>query len=242
MLRVCALQDKFGWDKRLPYAEFSYNNSYQASLKMSSFQALYGRSCRTPLHWDQPGEKKVFGPGILLEAEENIKMVWDNLKIAQSRQRSYADTRRRELSFEVGDFVYLKVSPIRGVRRFEIKGKLAPRYVGPYQILAKRGEVAYQLSLPENLSVVHDVFHVSQLKKCLCVPEEQLLVEDLEVQKDLTYIGKPTQILETTDRVTRRNTIRMCKVRWGHHSKEEATWEHEDDLMAKYHELFAGQP
>jgi hypothetical protein len=241
MLRVCALQDQSGWDKRLPYAEFSYNNSYHASLKMSPFQALYGRSCRTPLQWDQPEEKQVFGPDVLLETKENIKMVWENLKIAQSRQQNYADT-RRELSFEIGDFVYLKVSPIRGVRRFGIKGKLAPRYVGPYQILAKRGEVAYQLSLPEDLSAVHDVFHVSQLKKCLCVPEEKLPVEGLEVQEDLTYIEKPTQILETADRVTRRNTIRMCKIRWGHHSEEEATWEREDDLMAKYPELSACQP
>jgi hypothetical protein len=103
----------------------------------------------------------VFGPDILLEAEENIEMVRENLKIAQSRQRSYADTRRRELSFEVGDFVYLKVSSIRGVRRFGVKGKLAPCYVGPYQILARHGEVAYQLSLREGLSIVHDVFHVS---------------------------------------------------------------------------------
>jgi hypothetical protein len=165
------------------------------------------------LQWDQPGEKQVFGPDILLEAEENIKMVRENLKIAQSRQRSYADTRRRELSFEVGDFVYLKVSPIRGVRRFGVNGKLAPRYVGPYQILARRGEVAYQLSLPEGLSAVQDVFHVSQLKKYLRVPEEQLPVEGLEVQEDLTYIEKPTQIHETADRVTQRKTIRMCKVR-----------------------------
>jgi hypothetical protein len=142
----------------------------------------------------------------------------------------------------VGDFVYLKVSLIRGVRRFGVKGKLAPQYVGPYQILAKRGEVAYQLSLTEDLSTVHDVFHVSRLKNCLRVPEEQLLVEDLEVQEDLTYIEKPTQILETVDMVTRRNTIRMCKVRWGHYSEEEATWEREDDLMAKDPELFAGQP
>jgi hypothetical protein len=209
---------------------------------MSPFQALYGRSCRTPLQWDQPGEKQVFGPDILQEAKENIKMVWENLKIAQSRQQSYADTRRRELSFEVGDFVDLKVSPIRGVRRFGVKGKLAPRYIGPYQILARRGEVAYQLSLPKKLSVVHNVFHVSQLKKCLHVPEEQLPVEGLEVQEDLTYIEKPMQIIETANRVTRRKTIRMCKVRWGHHSVEEATWEREDDLMAKYPELFASQP
>jgi hypothetical protein len=102
--------------------------------------------------------------------------------------------------------------------------------------------VAYQLSLSEDLSAVHDVFHVSQLKKCLRVPEEQLPVEGLEIQEDLTYIEKPTQILETAYRVTRRNTIRMCKVRWGHHSKEEASWEHEDDLMANYPELFVGQP
>jgi hypothetical protein len=242
MLRACVLQDQSGWDKRLAYAEFSYNNSYQASLKMSPFQALYGRSCRTPLQWDQPGEKQVFGPDILHEAEENIKMVRENMKIAQSRQWSYADTRRRELSFEVGDFVYLKVSPIREVRRFRVKGKLAPRYVGLYQILAKRGEVAYQLSLLEGLSAVHDVFHVSQLKKCLLVPEEQLPVEGLEVQEDLTYIEKSVQILEIADRVTRRKTTRKCKVRWGHHSEEEATWEREDDLMAKYPQLFAGQP
>jgi hypothetical protein len=223
MLRACALQDQSGWDKRLPYAEFSYNNNYQASLKMSPFQALYGRSCRTLLQWDQPREKQVFGRDIMLEAEENIKMVRENLKISQSRQRSYADTRRRELSFKVGDFIYLKVSPIRGVRRFKVKGKLAPCYVGLYQILARREEVAYQLSLPEGLSAVHDVFHVSQLMKCLCVPEEQLPVEGLEVQEDLTYIEKPTQILETVDRVTQRKTIRICKVRWSHHSKEEAT-------------------
>jgi hypothetical protein len=241
MFRACALQDRIGWDKRLLYAEFSYNNSYQASLKISPFEVLYGRYCRTLLHWDQPGERQVFGLDILLEAEENIKMVRENRKTAQSRQRSYADTRKRELSFEVGDFVYLKVSPIRGIKRFGVKGKLAPRYIGPYQIQARRGEVAYQLSLPESLSAVHDVFHMSQLKKCLRVPEEQLPTEDLEVQEDLTYIEKPTQILETADRVTRRSTIRMCKVKWGHHSEEEATWEREDDLRAKYPELFASQ-
>jgi hypothetical protein len=169
-------------------------------------------------------------------------MVRENLKIAQSRHQSYADTRRIELSFEVRDFVYLKISPIRGVRRFGVKGKLVPCYVGSYQILAKRGEVAYQLSLPEGLSAMHDVFHVPQLKKCLRVPEEQFPVEGLEVQEDLTYIEKPMLILDTVDRVTRRKTIRMCKVRWGHHSEEEATWEREDDLMAKYPELFASQP
>jgi hypothetical protein len=146
------------------------------------------------------------------------------------------------LSFEVGDYVYLKVSPIRGIKRFRVKVKLAPRYIGPYHIKARREEVVYQLNLPESLSTVHDVFHVSQLKKCLRVPEEQLPIKDLEVQEDLTYIEKPTQILETADRITRRSTIRMCKVQWGHHLEEEAIWEREDHLKAKYPELFASQP
>jgi hypothetical protein len=172
MLKACALQDKIGWDKRLPYAEFSYNNISQASLKMSPFEALYGRNCTTPLHWDQPGERQVFGPDILLEAEENIRIVRENLKAAQSRLRNYANTRRRELSFEVGDYVYLEVSPTKGTKRFGVKGMLAPRYIGSYQIQARRGEVAYQLSLPKNMSAVHDVFHVSELKKWLRVPEE----------------------------------------------------------------------
>jgi hypothetical protein len=142
----------------------------------------------------------------------------------------------------VGDYVYLKVSPIRGIKRFGVKGKLAPRYIGPNQIQARRGEVEYQLSLLESPSAVHDVFHVSQLKKFLRVPEEQLPTEDLEVQEDLTYIEKPTQILEIANRVTRRSTIRVCKIQWCHHSKEEATWEREDDLKVKYPELFASQP
>jgi hypothetical protein len=133
----------------------------------------------------------------------------------------------------VGDYVYSKVSPIRGTKRFRVNDKLAPCYIRPYQIQARRGELAYQPNLPENLSAVHDVFHVSQLKKCLRIPEEPLPTEDLEVQEDPTYIEKPTQILETSDRVTQRNTIRMCKVKWGHHSEEEATWEREDDLRAK---------
>ena len=142
----------------------------------------------------------------------------------------------------MGDYVYLKVSPIRGIKRFGVKRNLAPQYIRPYQIQARNGEVAYQLSLPESLSAVHDVFHVSQLKKCLRVPQEKLPTEDLEVQEDLTYIEKPTQILDTADRVTRRSTIRMCKLKWGHHLEEEATWEREDDLKAKYPELFANQP
>jgi hypothetical protein len=148
MLRACALQYGRSWDKSLSYAELSYNNRYQESLKMAPFEMLYGRKCRTPLFWSEAGERKVFGPDILQEAEKQVHMVRKNLRVAQSRQKSYADHRRRELSFEVGDFVYLKVSPRRGLCRFKVRGKLAPRFVGPFKILKKRGEVAYQLELP----------------------------------------------------------------------------------------------
>ena len=127
MLRACAIQYGTSWDKCLSYAEFSYNNSYQASLKKSPFEALYGRKCRTPLYWDQIGEKQLFGPEIIDDAEQMVQAVRENLRIAQSRQKSYADGKRRDLTFSVGDYVYLKVSPMRGIRRFNVKGKLATR-------------------------------------------------------------------------------------------------------------------
>jgi hypothetical protein len=113
-------------------------------------------------------------------------MVRENLRVTQSRQKSYADHRRRELSFEVRDFVYLEVLPMRGLRHFKVRGKLAPRFVGPFKILEKRGEVAYQLELPSQLSNVHDIFHVSQLKKCLRVPEEQIPMDDLDAKENLS--------------------------------------------------------
>ena len=206
---------------------------------MSPFEALYGRKCRTPLYWSQTGESQVFGPEILQEAERQVQIIQDNLRTAQSRQKSYADTRRMELTSEVGDYVYIKVSPIRGLRRFKVKGKLSPRYIGPFQILERKGEVAYQLELPERLSDVHDVFHVSQLKKCLRVPEEQLPLEELNVQDDLTYSEHPVKILETSQRITRSKIIKMCKVQWSHHSEDEATWEREDELMAEFPQLFS---
>jgi hypothetical protein len=134
---------------------------------MAPYEALYGRQCRTLLFWSQTGESQVFGPEVLKDAEKQVQMVRESLKVAQSRQKRYADKRRRDLSFEVGDFVYLKVSPMRSTRRFKVKGKLAPRYIGPFKIVDRRGEVTYQLELPPQLSDVHDVFHVSQLKKCL---------------------------------------------------------------------------
>jgi hypothetical protein len=119
VLRACALQHGSSWDKSLPYAEFSYNNSYEASPKMSPFKALYGRKCRTPLYWDQTGERQLFGPELIQEAGEQVRIIRENLRVAQTRQKSYADNRRRPLEFEEGDHVYLKVSPLRGMRRIK---------------------------------------------------------------------------------------------------------------------------
>jgi hypothetical protein len=148
MLRACVLAYGAKWEDCLPFAEFSYNNSYQASLQMAPFEALYGRKCRTPLNWSETGDSQIFGPDILQEAEEKVRMIRDYLKAAQSRQKSYADKRRRELTFKSGEFVYLRVSPLKGMQRFRLKGKLAPRYIGPFKILDRRGEVSYQLEMP----------------------------------------------------------------------------------------------
>jgi hypothetical protein len=146
--------------------------------------------------------------------------------------------KKRDLSFEIGDFVYPKVSPMRGTRRFRVKGKLAPRYVGPFKVIDRTGEVAYQLELPPQLSEVHDVFHVSQLKKFLRVLEEQLPMEYLDLRGDLTYSERPIKILNIVEQVTHSKVIKMCKVQWSHHTEDEAAWEHEEELRADYPELF----
>ncbi|WVZ79414.1 hypothetical protein U9M48_026994 [Paspalum notatum var. saurae] len=223
MLRACALTYSTKWDECLPLAEFAYNNSYQKSLNMAPFEALYGRRCRTPLNWSEPGERTTFGPDLVTQAEEQVKFIQSNLKSAQSRQKSYSDKRRRPLVFEKGDHVYLRVSPMKGVHRFGVKGKLAPRYVGPFKITEKCGPVAYRLELPPHLAARHDVFHVSQLKKCLRVPEEEVDTSQIQIEPDLTYEARPIKILDQKQRSTRRNTVNFYKVQWSDHSEEEAT-------------------
>ena len=144
---------------------------------------------------DQTRGRQLFGPELIQEAEEQVCIIRENLRVAQTKQKSYTNNRIRPLEFEEGDHVYLKMSPLCGMRRFKVKGKLSPRFIGPFRIFRRVGEMAYQLELPDNLSDVHNVFHVSQLKKCLRVPEEQLPMEDLNVQDDLTYAEYPIKIL-----------------------------------------------
>jgi hypothetical protein len=127
---------------------------------------------------------------------------------------------------------------MRGLRRFKVRGKLAPRFIGTFKILEKRGEVAYQLELPPQLSDVHDVFHVSPLKNCLRVPKEQLPMEDLDAKEDVSYQEYLVKILETSERVTQNKKIKMCNVPWSHHTEEEATWEREEELKAEFPNIF----
>jgi hypothetical protein len=191
------------------------------------------------LFWNELAENQVFGLEILREAKRQVQVIRDNLHLAQSRQKSYTDHRRRNLSFKVGDFVYLEVSPMRGLHHFKIRGKLALRYIGPFKILEQRGEAAYQLELPPQLSDVHHIFHVSQLRKCLRVPEEQMPLEELQVGEDLTYQEYPVKILEISEKVTRNNRYKMFKVKYSNHTEEEATWKKEDQLKVEFPYIYS---
>src|SRR6266498_2217713 len=201
---------------------------------MAPFEALYGRRCRTPLNWSEPGERAIFGPDIIQEAEERVRLIQKHLRTAQSRQKSYANQRRRPLVFQVGDYVYLRVSPMKGIHHFGVKGKLAPRYIGPFQITEQCGTVAYRLDLPSNLSAVHNVFHISQLRKCTRVPQQVIEVPEVQIGPDLTYQEYPVRVLDQKERSTRRQTIKFYKIQWSNHTEDEATWESEDYLRANY--------
>jgi hypothetical protein len=160
MLRSCALDFGGSWDEHLPLAEVSYNNSYQSSLKAAPFEVLYGRKCRSPICWFEPGSNNDFETNFIKEKQDIIDIIRDGLKIAQSHQKSYADEKRRTWEPNVGDMVYLKVSSMKGIRRFGINGKLSPRYIGPFKILSQNRSVAFELELLAKLKQVHNVFHV----------------------------------------------------------------------------------
>jgi hypothetical protein len=212
MLQDCIMEHPGSWDKNLAWAEFSYNNSYQESLKMAPFEVLYGRRCHTPLNWTEPEEKAIFGPDLVEEAKATASHIQENLRAARSLQESYTNKRHRPLEFTVGDHVYLKVSPMKGMKRFGMKGKLAPRYIGPFPILEKCGNIAYKLELPPSLAGVHYIFHVSQLKKCIKAPMDVVLLEVTPLEADLTYPEHPVKTMDQKDRVTRRKTIKFFKV------------------------------
>ncbi|GJY51322.1 putative reverse transcriptase domain-containing protein [Tanacetum coccineum] len=179
MLRARVLDFGGSWDVHLPLVEFSYNNSYYSSVRCESLEALYGRKCCSSIMWVEVGEGQLIGPELVQENTKKISQIKDRLRAARDRQKSYADKRRKPLEFSVGKYVLLKVSPWKGVVRFRKKGKLAPRFVGPFEIIEQIGLVAYTLRFPEELNGVHDTFHVSNLKKCLADPTLQVPLDEI---------------------------------------------------------------
>ncbi|GKC96109.1 putative reverse transcriptase domain-containing protein, partial [Tanacetum coccineum] len=206
MLRACVIDFGKGWVKHLPLVEFSYNNSYHASIKAAPYEALYGRKCRSP-----------------------------------DRQKSYANLKRKPMEFKVGDMVMLKVSPWKGVVRFIKRGKLNPRYVGPFKVLAKVGDVAYRLELPQELSRVHHSFHVSNLKKCYADEPLAMPLEGVHVDDTLRFMEEPVEIMKREIKQFKQSWIPLVKVRWNSRRGPEFTWEHEDLFKKKYPHLFTNR-
>jgi hypothetical protein len=176
----------------------------------------------------------IFEPDIIEEAEAIVHHIQENLKAIKSCQETYANKRCRPLEFKVGDHVYLMVSSMKGMKRFRVKEKLAPRYIGSFPILEKCGTVAYKLDLPPSLAGVHDIFHVSQLKKCLKAPMDVMLLEVTPLEADLSYPEHPIKVLDQKDHVMRHKTIKFFKIQWSNHTEEEATWESEDFLCSHH--------
>ncbi|KAA3474334.1 DNA/RNA polymerases superfamily protein [Gossypium australe] len=191
MHQCCVLEFQGSWEKYLPLGEFTYNNSYHSSLKMAPYEALYGRRYRTPLYWTELKENQIHGVDLVRETEEKVKVIRDCLKATSDKQKSYSDLKRKEIEFKVGDKVLLKVSPWRKVLRFGRKGKLSPRFIGPYEVTEMIGPVAYRLALPPELEKIHDVFHVSMLPRYRSNPSHT----EVDIQPDLTYGEEPVRIL-----------------------------------------------
>ncbi|KAI3776204.1 hypothetical protein L1987_45976 [Smallanthus sonchifolius] len=200
MLRACIIDFGGSWDSHLPLAEFSNNNSHHTTIGMPPYEMLYGRRCRTPVCWGEIGQKELGSLEVVRETSERFDQIKARMKAAQDRQKSYADKRRRPIKFDVGDRVMLKVSPWKGIMRFRKRGKLSSRFVGPYRIMERIGEVAYRLELSDELSGIHPTFHVSHLRKCLADEPAHVPLTDIEVDNSLNYIEEPVAILDKKEK------------------------------------------
>ncbi|GJS01744.1 putative reverse transcriptase domain-containing protein [Tanacetum coccineum] len=212
MLRACVIDFGNGWVKHFPLVEFSYNNSYHASIKVAPFEALYGQKCRSPVCWAEVGQVQLTGPELVQETTERIIQIKQRIQTARDRQKSYADLKRKPMEFQVGDKVMLKVSPWKGVVHFGKRGKLNPRYVGPFKVLKKVGAVTYKLELPQELSRVHNTFHVSNLKKCYSDDPLVVLLEGLQVDDKLHFVEEPVEIMDREVKQLRRSRVPIVKV------------------------------
>nr|GEZ45996.1 putative reverse transcriptase domain-containing protein [Tanacetum cinerariifolium] len=216
MLRACVIDIGNGWERHLPLVEFSYNNSYHASLKAAPFEVLYGRKCRSPVCWAEVGDAQLTGPEIIQETTEKIVQIKQILQAASDRKKSYADFRRKPLEFQVGDKVMLKV-------------------------LAKVGTVAYRLELPQQLGRVHSTFYVSNLKKCLSDEPLEISLDELHIDDKLRFIEEPVEIIDREIKRLRQSHIPIIKVRRNSKRGPEFTWEREDQFKQKYPHLFTNR-
>ena len=178
------------------------------------------------------GERQVLGPELVTDTEDKIKVIRKRLKEAADRQKSYADLKRKDIEYAVGDMVFLKVSPWKKILRFGKKGKLSPRFIGPYRIIKRIRPAAYQLELPLELDRIHNVFHVSMLRRYCSDPTHIVPVTEIEVRSDLTFEEEPVEILDRDVKVLRWKLVSLVKVLWRNHGKEEATWETEEECVS----------
>jgi len=238
LLRACVLEQGVSWVECLPLIEFTYNNNFHSSIGMAPFKALYGRRCRTSLCWFESGECALLGPDVVQETTEKVKMIQEKMRASQSRQKSYHDKRRKNIEFQVGDHVFLRVNLVTGVGRALKCRKWTPRFVGPFEIIEKVGVVAYQTALPSSLSNLHDVFHVSQLRKNVYDASHVIQVDDLEIRDNLTVETWPIRIEDRDVKRLRGKEIILVKVIWVEPTGESVTWELESRMKVSYPKLF----
>ncbi|GKA82566.1 putative reverse transcriptase domain-containing protein, partial [Tanacetum coccineum] len=231
--------ERVGLTLILPLDEFSYNNSYHASIKAAPIEVLYGRKCHSPVCWAKVGEVQLTGLELVQETTEKIIQIKQRMQAACNKQKSYADLKRKPMEFQVGDKVMLKISPWKRVVRFGKRRKLNPRYVGPFKVLEKVRSVAYKLELPEELSRVHNTFHVSNLKKCHADEPLAVPLDGLRFDDKLYFVEEPIEIMDREVKWLKQSRIPIIKVRWNSRRGHKFTWECEEQFRKKYPHLFA---